>query len=302
MRMQSMLPGARGVRNGAGTIELKSGAGRAVMMSNGRWLTDSFTCFAGRCRRTNAIGFSGVFMRNLTGKVAIVTGASQGIGRAIAKRLYADGANVVLSYLPEHGTRDVIQQIGANSERALAVAGDLRRIDFVKRLFEEATDRFGGLDIVVANAGVNMNRPVVDTTEEDFERIFSVNIRGTFFVFQEAARKIRDSGRIVGISSNMTLQGRPGIALYAASKAAVEQFVKILAKELGPRNVTVNAIAPGPTDTTMVSQLSRDTAPGITPLGRLGRPRDIADVIAFLVSDDARWVTGQIIGVNGGIV
>jgi len=100
----------------------------------------------------------------------------------------------------------------------------------------------------------------------------------------------------------MTLQGRPGIALYAASKAAVEQFVKILAKELGPRNVTVNAVAPGPTDTAMVSQLSRDTAPGITPLGRLGQPRDIADVIAFLVSEDARWVTGQIIGVNGGIV
>ena len=148
-------------------------------------------------------------MQNLTGKVAIVTGASQGIGRAIAKRLYADGANVVLSYLPEHGTGEVIQQIGANSERALAVAGDLRRIDFVKRLFEEATDRFGGLDIVVANAGVNMNKPVVDTTEEDFERIFSVNIRGTFFVFQEAARQIRDSGRIVGISSNMTLQGTP---------------------------------------------------------------------------------------------
>lgn len=242
-------------------------------------------------------------MQNLTGKIAIVTGASQGIGRAIAKRLYADGANVVLTYLPEHGSaEDVIQQIGAKSDRAFAVEGDLRRIDFVKRLFEETARRFGTPDIVVANAGVNMNKSVVDTTEEDFERIFSVNIRGTFFVFQEAARRIRDGGRIVGISTNMTLQGRPGIALYAASKAAVEQFVKILAKELGPRNVTVNAVAPGPTDTAMVSRLSRDTAPGITPLGRLGQPGDIADVIAFLVSEDARWVTGQIIGVNGGIV
>jgi 3-oxoacyl-[acyl-carrier protein] reductase len=242
-------------------------------------------------------------MQNLTGKVAIVTGASQGIGRAIATRLYADGANVVLNYLPEHGSaEDVIQQIGAKSQRALVVEGDLRRINFVKRLFEETVDRFGRPDIIVANAGVNLNKPVIDTTEEDFERIFSVNVRGTFFIFQEAARRIRDGGRIVGISTNMTLQGRPGIALYAASKAAVEQFVKILAKELGQRNVTVNAVAPGPTDTAMVSQLSRDTAPGITPLGRLGQPRDIADVIAFLVSDDARWVTGQIIGVNGGIV
>ena len=242
-------------------------------------------------------------MQNLTGKVAIVTGASQGIGRAIAKRLYANGANVVLSYLPEHGNaEDVIQQIGAKGDGAFAVEGDLRRIDFVKRLFEETARRFGAPDIVVANAGINMNKLVVDTTEEDFERIFAINTRGTFFVFQEAARQIRDGGRIVGISTNMTLQGRPGIALYAASKAAVEQFVKILAKELGPRNITVNAVAPGPTDTAMVSQLSRDTAPGITPLGRLGHPRDIADVFAFLVSEDARWVTGQIIGVNGGIV
>jgi 3-oxoacyl-[acyl-carrier protein] reductase len=242
-------------------------------------------------------------MRNLIGKVAIVTGASQGIGRAIAKRLYADGANVVLSYLPEHGNaEDCIQQIGAEADRAFAVEGDLRRVDFVRQLFEETTRRFGAPHIVVANAGVNMNKPVVDTTEEDFERIFSVNTRGTFFVFQEAARKIHDGGRIVGVSTNMTLQGRPGIALYAASKAAVEQFVKILAKELGPRNVTVNAVAPGPTDTSMVSQLSRNTAPGITPLGRLGQPNDIADVIAFLVSENARWVTGQIVGVNGGII
>jgi 3-oxoacyl-[acyl-carrier protein] reductase len=242
-------------------------------------------------------------MQNLNGKIAIVTGASQGIGRAIAQRLYRDGAKIVLSYLPEHGnTDDLLGQFSATDGRALLCPGDLRLNDFVKRLFDETVQRFGAPDIVVANAGVNMTKPIVDTTEEDFEQIFSVNIRGTFFVFQEAARRIRDGGRIVGISTNMTLQGRPGIALYAASKAAVEQFVKILAKELGPSNVTVNAVAPGPTDTAMVSQFSRDTAPSVTPLGRLGQPRDIADVIAFLVSEDARWVTGQIIGVNGGIV
>jgi 3-oxoacyl-[acyl-carrier protein] reductase len=235
-------------------------------------------------------------MQNLNGKIAIVTGASQGIGRAIAQRLYRDGAKIVLSYLPEHGnTDDLLGQFSATDGRALLCPGDLRLNDFVKRLFDETVQRFGAPDIVVANAGVNMTKPIVDTTEEDFEQIFSVNIRGTFFVFQEAARRIRDGGRIVGISTNMTLQGRPGIALYAASKAAVEQFVKILAKELGPSNVTVNAVAPGPTDTAMVSQFSRDTAPSVTPLGRLGQPRDIADVIAFLVSEDARWVTGQII-------
>src|SRR6185312_2254981 len=168
---------------------------------------------------------------------------------AIAKRLHSDGANVVLSYLPEHAkAEEVIRQIGAKAARAFAIAGDLRRADFVKYLFEETTRLFGAPDIVVANAGLNMNKPIADTTEEEFERIFAVNTRGTFFTFREAASKVRNGGRIVGISSNMTLQGRAGIALYAASKAAVEQFVKILAKELGPRNITVNAVAPGPTD------------------------------------------------------
>ena len=242
-------------------------------------------------------------MQNLARKVAVVTGASQGIGLAISRRLYADGARVVLSYLPEHGTaEDVLGQVGANGDRAIAVAGDLRRADFGVRLFEEAISRFAATDIVVANAAVNMNKPVAETTEEDFDRIFSLNARATFFVLREAARHIRDGGRIIGISSNMTLQGRPGVALYAASKAAVEQFVRILAKELGPRKITVNAVAPGPTDTTMVSRLSRDTAPAITPLGRLGQPNDIADVVGFLATDEARWMTGQVIGVNGGIV
>ena len=239
-------------------------------------------------------------MANLIGKVAIVTGASQGIGRAIASRLHAAGASVVSSYLPEHGSEEI--RCDAEVGREFAIEGDVRSVEFIKRLFEETASRFGPPDIVVANAGINMNKAVVDTTEADFDRMFSVNARGTFFMFREAARQVRDGGRIVGISSNMTLQGRPGIALYAASKAAVEQFARILARELGPRNVTVNAVAPGPTDTSMVSRLSRDTAPGVTPLGRLGQPRDIADVVAFLVSDDARWITGQVIGVNGGIV
>jgi 3-oxoacyl-[acyl-carrier protein] reductase len=242
-------------------------------------------------------------MRNLAGKVAVVTGASQGIGLAISRRLYANGASVVLSYLPEHGTaEDVLRQMGANEDRAIAVAGDLRCTDFVMRLFERAIDRFAAPDIVVANAAVNMSKPVVETTEEDFDWIFSLNARATFFVLRAAARHIRDGGHIISISSNMTLQSRPGVALYAGSKAAVEQFVRILSKELGPRGITVNAVAPGPTDTSMVSQLSRDTAPAITPLGRLGHPNDIAGVVEFLSSDQARWITGQVIGVNGGIV
>jgi 3-oxoacyl-[acyl-carrier protein] reductase len=237
------------------------------------------------------------------GKTVIVTGASQGIGLAVAKRLSLDGANLALTYLPGHGqAEEVIAQIGATADHAFVVAGDLRQPNFVSRLFDETADRFGRPDIVAAIAGVNLNRLVVDTTDEDYDNIFSINTRATFCLFREAARKIRDGGRIIGVSSNMVLQGRAGHALYAASKAAVEQFVKTLAKEIGHRGVTVNAIAPGPTDTAMVSQLSRHTAPGITPLGRLGQPADIADVVAFLASQNARWITGQVIGVNGGII
>ncbi|HET7849021.1 MAG TPA: SDR family oxidoreductase [Pseudolabrys sp.] len=242
-------------------------------------------------------------MQDLAGKVAIVTGASRGIGHAIARRLYARGAQVVLTYLPGDGeAQDVMQRMEATRDRAFARAGDLRSNAFIKQLFDETARRWGPPDIVVANAGVNLNKLVADATEEDFDHIFSLNARATFFVFREAARRIQDGGRIIGISSNMTLQGRPGAALYAASKAAVEQFVRMLAKEMGARNVTVNAVAPGPTDTSMVSQLSRDTAPNTTPLGRLGRPDEIADAVAFLASEQGRWITGQIIGVNGGII
>jgi 3-oxoacyl-[acyl-carrier protein] reductase len=128
-----------------------------------------------------------------------------------------------------------------------------------------------------------------------------VNARGTFFVFREAARRVHDDGRIIGVSTNMTIQPRPGIALYAASKAAVEQYVKVLARELGSRRICVNAVAPGPTDTSMVSKLSRDTAPAATPFGRLGKPEDIAAAVAFLASSEAGWINGQIIGANGGL-
>jgi 3-oxoacyl-[acyl-carrier protein] reductase len=241
--------------------------------------------------------------KKLSGKTAIVTGASQGIGLAVARRFFNDGANLVLTYLPEHGQAErIIEQIGGARDRVLVIAGDLRQIDFVGSLFKQAGRRFGTPQIVAAVAGVNLSRPVVDTTEEDYDRIFSLNVRATFWIFREAARRVSDGGRIIGVSSNMVLQGRTGHALYAGSKAAVEQFVRTLAKELGARGITVNAVAPGPTDTAMVSQLSRDTAPAITPLGRLGQPADIADLVGFLASEDARWITGQIIGVNGGIV
>jgi 3-oxoacyl-[acyl-carrier protein] reductase len=241
-------------------------------------------------------------MSVLRGKVAIVTGASQGIGRAIAERLARDGAAVALSFIADSESADsIVQSIKLAGGRAIAIEGDLRHPKTACMIFDEVDKQLGQPDIVVANAGVNMNKAIVDTTEEDFEQIFSVNARGTFFVLREASRRVRNGGRIIAISTNMTIQPRPGIALYAASKAAVEQFVKILARELGSRMISVNAVAPGPTDTDMVSRLSRETAPGSTPFGRLGRPEEIARVVAFLASDDAGWINGQIIGANGGL-
>jgi 3-oxoacyl-[acyl-carrier protein] reductase len=236
------------------------------------------------------------------GKVAIVTGASQGIGRAIAKRLACDGATVVVNHAGNvEDASKVVSMIEDTGGRALAVEADIRHCGAIRDMFEEVLRRCGALDIVIANAGVNLTRPLIEASEHDFDAIFSVNARGTFFVLQEAAKRVTSGGRIVAISTNMTVQPRPGIALYAGSKAAVEQFVKVLARELGHRKITVNAVAPGPTDTDMVSKLSRDTAPAATPLGRLGHPQDIADVVAFLVSEEARWVNGQIIGANGGL-
>lgn len=241
-------------------------------------------------------------MKSEDTRIAIVTGASQGIGCEIAKRLALDGIIVVVNYTEDlDKAKEVVQSIEASGGRAIAIEADVRHPEAVSRMFDEVANVLGQPDIVVSNAGVNMNRPVVDTTAEDYDRIFSVNARGTFFVFKEAAIRLRDGGRIIGVSTNMTIQPRPGIALYAASKAAVEQFVKILARELGPRMITVNAVAPGPTDTSMVSKLSRDTAPLATPLGRLGQPIDIANVVSFLASENAKWVNGQIIGANGGL-
>jgi 3-oxoacyl-[acyl-carrier protein] reductase len=242
-------------------------------------------------------------MTRLAGRTAIVTGSSRGIGAAIAERLARDGAAVAVNHLDEPAeARAIVDRIAAAGGRALAVDADMRAPEAIGGLFERAEAALGAVDIVVANAGVNLSRRVAECTEAEFDAIFSLNARGTFFVLREAARRLKAGGKIIAITSNMTLQGRAGVALYAASKAAVEQFVRVLAKELGPEGITVNAVAPGPTDTRMVSALSREWAPEATPLGRLGRPADIADVVAFLASDDAHWITGQIIHANGGIV
>lgn len=244
-------------------------------------------------------------MTSLTGKVALVTGASRGIGRAIAERLGEDGASMIVNYhQSENRAQEVVETIVARGGQALALQADISKLSEIRRLFQEAEDHFGPLDILINNAGIGFLRPTAEMTEEEFDRLFALNTKGTFFALQEAARHMRDGGRIVSLSTGATIAITPGFGAYAGSKAAVEQFSLALSKELGPRGITVNTILPALVDTgtlvlpeEVIAQLIQQT-----PLGRLGQPRDIADIIAFLVSDQARWITGQTIRVGGGLI
>lgn len=242
-------------------------------------------------------------MTTFDNSVALITGGSRGIGRAIAERLARDGVAVALVYEKNREAASaVVEAITARGGRAVALQGNVTRAVDVTRLFVETEKQFGVPNVVVAVAGSFLAKPFAEMTEDDFDEGLRVNAKGTFLIFSEAARRVPEGGRIIGCSSSLVVQGRPGLALYTAGKAAVEQFVKILAKELGPRQITVNAIAPGPTDTELLSERGRSTAPQMTPLGRIGRPEEIAELVAFLASREGGWVNGQVIGVNGGIV
>ncbi|MFS0518375.1 SDR family oxidoreductase [Nostoc sp. UIC 10607] len=244
-------------------------------------------------------------MGTLVGKVAIVTGASRGIGRAIAERLAEDGASVVVNYANNSAkAKEVIAGIEARGGQALALQADISKVNDIRHLFQATIDHFGRLDILVNNAGLAIYKPFVQLTEEEFDTVFTVNARGTFFALQEAARWMADNGRIVSISTGGTVSPSPTASIYAGSKAAVEQFTKVLAKEIGERGITVNAVSPGFTDTEMLASNPQLKEKGLkmSPLGRLGQPADVADVVAFLVSEEARWLTGQNIQAGGGAV
>jgi 3-oxoacyl-[acyl-carrier protein] reductase len=242
----------------------------------------------------------------LAGKVALVTGASRGIGRAIAERLAADGAAVVVNYARSRDQADgVVAAIERDGGRALALQADVADVPQVRALFRETLARYGRLDIVVNNAATSLHRSIIDTGEDDFDRVFALNARGPFFAMQEAARVLPEGGRIVNVSSGATTVGFPMQSVYCGSKAALEQLSLVCANELGPRGITVNSVLVGPTETEMLNALPnaaefKQMLVQRTPMGRIGLPADIADVVAFLVSEDARWVTGQSIRVDGG--
>jgi 3-oxoacyl-[acyl-carrier protein] reductase len=242
---------------------------------------------------------------SLKGKVALVTGASRGIGKAIAERLSLDGASVAITYVGnKEKAETLIADFQSRGVDAIAIQSDISNIEAIPNLFEKVITKFGQLDIVVNNAGVSVFKPTVDISEVDFDYVIDTNVKGTFFMLQEAAKRISDGGRIINLSSGATKQSILNGGLYSGSKAAIEQFSYALSKELGPRGITVNQIGPGVTETDGLIMPKEALAHLIhsTPLGRLGHPTDIADVVAFLASEAARWVNGQTIQVNGGIL
>jgi 3-oxoacyl-[acyl-carrier protein] reductase len=242
-------------------------------------------------------------------RVAIVTGASRGIGAAIAQRLAADGHAVVVNYAGNAAeARRVVDAIVDRGGRAIAVQGDVADAGTAKRLFDTATEAFGGVDVLVNNAGAMANElpQLADTSDETFDRLFDINVKGSFLAMREAAKRLRQGGRIVNFSTSVIGLGLPGYAVYAATKSAIETMTNILAKELRGKNITVNAVAPGPTATQLflngktpeqVERLAK-----MAPLERLGQPEDIAAMVSVLAGPQAAWVNGQTLRVNGGIV
>lgn len=244
---------------------------------------------------------------HLEEKTAIVTGASRGIGRAIALKLGAMHAAVVVNYVHDHSAANTtVAQIRAAGANAVAVQADMRRIDDIRTLFDRAVAAFGRIDILVNNAGIRLFKPIALVTEAEFDDIFTVNVKGVFFACQMAAKRMSDGGRIINISSSVTRVLMADYGPYAATKGAVDQITRALAKELGPRGITVNAISPGPTDTELFrkgkTQDQIDKFAKATALGRIGNPADIADAVALLAGEDAGWISGQNIYVNGGFV
>ena len=243
-------------------------------------------------------------MAILSGKIAIITGSSSGIGRGIAERLGADGASVLVNYHSDKsGAEETAAAIRASGAKAEIVQGNMRHHSDTEALFEACFSAFGRPDILVNNAGIGAMQPLADTDEATFEQVFGLNCRGTLFCLKQAALHLADEGRVVNIGSSSASYPWPNTAMYAASKAAVRSMTEVAAAELGTRRINVNMVIPGITDTPMSRKIPAEATQPVadaSPWKRLGTPEDIAAVVAFLVGPDALWVTGQAILANGG--
>jgi len=240
-------------------------------------------------------------------KVAIVTGASRGIGRAIASRLASDGFAVVVNYVSNPAEAEqAVGEISASGAQAVAIQADVSKAGDVTGLFEQTEKRFGGVDVLVNNAGIMDLKALSDTPDELFERTFAINVRGTFNTIRAAAKVLRKGGRIINFSTSVLGLSLPTYGVYSASKAAVEALTKTAAKEFRGKNITVNAVAPGPTATDLFlrgkSAGEVENFKKMPPLERLGTPEDIANVVSFLAGKDGAWINGQTIRANGGMV
>ena len=245
----------------------------------------------------------------LDGKVAVITGASKGIGASVAKHLAAEGASVVVNYASsKQGADKVVDEISKGGGKAIAVQGDVAKKKDIERLFAETKKAFGRLDILVNNAGVYQFTPLEAVTEEEFHREFNINVLGLLLSTQEALKHFGpEGGSVINISSSATAVTPPNSSVYTGTKGAVDTITGVLAKELGPRKIRVNAINPGGVETEGFTSMGFSGSDfekqmiAQTPLGRLGQPDDIGPVAAFLASSDARWVTGEIVHVAGGL-
>jgi len=238
-------------------------------------------------------------------KSAVITGGSRGIGRAIAERLAADGVAVAINYSrsPKQAG-EVVRRIIDRGGEATAIQADVSNPGDIRRLFDEAEKSVGLPDIVVANAGVFLMKPLAESTDEDYDNIFNVNTKGVFFTLREAARRVNEGGRIIALSTAGTKMPFPGASLYLGSKGAIEQFVRSLSRELGPRFITVNILSPGFTETDMLPEDEQIRAYGasLSPFNRVGTAQEVAEVAAFVASDAAGWITGQNVQASGGVV
>ena len=246
-------------------------------------------------------------MNTSQSNVAIVTGASRGIGAAIARRLAEDGFAVVANYAGSAGAAtNLVQEIESAGGRAISIQADVSDPKAVQRLFNSAESELGGVDVLVNNAGIMKLARLAEADDATFDQLVAINLKGVFNSLREAARRLHDGGRIVNFSSSVVGFYQPTYGIYAATKAAVEAMTHVLAKELGPRGITVNAIAPGPVATELFlrgkDEATIESMKRTNPLGRLGEVEDIAKVVSLLVDPDSGWINGQVVRVNGGII
>lgn len=245
-------------------------------------------------------------MNSLNGKVILITGSSRGIGAEVAKVVAQSGAKVIINYAGgKDAAEKVVSEINSNCGESIAIQANVSISSDVTRLFDLSIAHFGRIDVLINNAGIMFNKLIKDTLDDDIDRILDVNVKGVLYTLREAATKLTDNGSIINFSTSVNRIMLPTYGPYVATKAAVEQLTRVFAKEIGSRGINVNSVSPGPTNTELFMSGKPDQViahlASLSAFNRIGEPEDIARVVAFLASDDAKWISAQNIGINGGM-